>query len=66
MADEGTQYSSRYEEPTPDGALEELDWASPEGPPVEEAAALMKANANAGTAASAATSPPVTIQRFMS
>ena len=41
MADEGTHYSPRYEEPTPDEALEELDWASPEGPPVEEVATLI-------------------------
>ena len=40
MADEGTHYSPRYEEPTPDEALEELDWASPEGPPVEEVVTL--------------------------
>ena len=41
MADEGTHHSYRDEEPTPDEALEELDWASPEGPPVEEAATLI-------------------------
>ncbi len=41
MADEGTHYSYRDEEPTPDAALEALDWASPEGPPVEEAATLI-------------------------
>ena len=41
MADEGTQYSSRYEDPTPAEALEELDWAASESPPIEEAAALI-------------------------
>ena len=41
MADEGTHYSSRYEEPTPEEALEELDWETPGNPPVEEAAALI-------------------------
>ena len=41
MAVVGTHYSSRYEEPTPEEALEELEWETPGNPPVEEAATLI-------------------------
>ena len=57
MADEGTHYSYQDEEPTPDEALEELDWASPEGPPVEEAATLIYAILNDPDAADGRETP---------